>query len=308
MAEDIDDSGRSFPNDSGFQLLVPVLIVDKGVTATTRPTNTSVPPTATATNAPTETSLLEDYSTATIEVNGIAVESLNLVEFVENKGKFWKIRIPVEWLKSDGTLNQLSIITAQRSILGECADIDNPANWLVISEESYLLLTLLDEGHTHLGNLYPFLFNRAELGNKISTRFEFAGSDPDAEFSAALSIASAIGGNYPYKDIEQMTVSNGKSSSGNHFVINADSSTNPALPELIAGEVYLSVTYDDDVVIDVAGGQTSGLTNAVRTFSDINLLGQFSTDNAVIRHTPEHRVSNLPFRQGGRQHHAGGIV
>ena len=53
----------------------------------------------------------------------------------------------------------MSIITAQRSILGECADIDNPANWLVISEDSYLLLTILDEGHTHLDNLYSFLFN-----------------------------------------------------------------------------------------------------------------------------------------------------
>ena len=237
----------------------------------------------------TSATLLEDYSTATIEVNGIAVESLNLVEFVENKGEIWEIRIPVEWLKTDGTLNEISIITAQRSILGECADIDNPANWLVISKESYLLLTILREGHTHLDNLYPL----------ISTGFEFAGSDADAEFSAALSIASAIGGNYPYKDIDHMTVSDGDSSSDNHFVINADSSTNPALPELMAGEGYLGVSYDDGAVIDVAGGQASGLTNAVRTFSDISLLSQFSTDNAVIRHTPVHKVSSLPSREDG---------
>ena len=247
----------------------------------------------------TSASLLGDYSAAAIEVNGTAVESLNLVEFVENKGELWKIRLPVDWLKADGTLNEISIVTTQHSNPDECADIDDSTSWLIISENSYLLLTILNEGHAHLDKLYPYLFNRAELGNKISIGFEFAGSDPEAEFSSALSIASAIGRKYTYKDIEHMTVSDGKSSAGSHFVINADSSTNSALPKLTAEEGYLGLSYDNDVIIDVAGGQASGLTNAVRTFSDEELLSQFSVDNAIIRHMPEHHVSSLPSRMDG---------
>ena len=250
----------------------------------------------------TSATLLEDYSTATIEVNGIAVKSLNLVEFAAEKENVWDVEIPVEWLKTDGTLNQLSIITAQRSILGECADIDNPANWLVISEKSSLFLTLQHDGMTQLDNLYPFLFNRAELANKLTTGFVLAGSNPAAEFSAALNIAAAIGVNYPYKELDRMPVLEDKSQCGaSCFVINSDSASDPALPELKIGEGYLSVSQDETgVAVNVAGGLAAGLNRAVRTLTDVDLLSQFSADDVILQHDPDRKSSGLSSREDGQ--------
>ena len=246
----------------------------------------------------TSATLLDDYSTATVEINGIAIASIDLMTLADVADPVWEIEIPVDRLKTDGTLNQLSIVTAQRSILGDCADIDNPANWLVISDESSLLLTIIHAGSCRLDNLYPFLFNRVELGNTLNTDFFLAGNDPNAEFASALEIASAIGANYPYKLIEKMTL--GESGSESTFVINADSSTDPELPSLEDGEGYLSVSQDDGIRIEVAGGQAAGLKKAVGLLSNEKLLSQFSSDEILIQSSPSNRQTVLGVRESGK--------
>ena len=240
----------------------------------------------------TSDTLLEDYSTATVEINGVAVASVNLQELKKTAGTVWKVGIPAERLKTDGTLNQLSIITAQRSILGDCADIDNPANWLILDSESALFLTIRQTDACLLGSLYPYLFNRAELGNTLNASLVLAGSDPDAEAAAALTAASAIGANYPYKNVESLTVTHGTEPAGNRFVIDAG-----AFPA--DGEGRLSVKQENGLAVRVSGGGKEGLAKAVRILSDASLLSQFSSDNAVIRTDPGRRASALAAREDG---------
>lgn len=242
--------------------------------------------------------LLEDYSTATVEVNGLALSSVNLFSLNQTGETAWEIAIPVERLKTDGTLNQLSIVTVQRSILGDCADIDNPANWLVISDQSSLTLTLRQSGVYQLSSLYPFLFNRAELGNAFSTQFVLAGSDADAEAAAALNIASAIGANFPYKRLESLTVTgeNIGDISGSRFLIDANASD----PALSAGEGYLAVVQQPGgAAVQVAGGQAEGLEKAVSVLANADLLSQFSTDAAVIRNQAPRSGSMLEAKDDG---------
>ena len=240
----------------------------------------------------TSDTLLEDYSTATVEINGVAVASVNLQELKKTAGTVWEVGIPAERLKTDGTLNQLSIITAQRSILGDCADIDNPANWLILDSESALFLTIRQTDACLLGSLYPYLFNRAELGNTLNASLVLAGSDPDAEAAAALTAASAIGANYPYKNVESLTVTHGTEPAGNRFVIDAG-----AFPA--DGEGRLSVKQENGLAVRVSGGGKEGLAKAVRILSDASLLSQFSSDNAVIRTDPGRRASALAAREDG---------
>ena len=241
--------------------------------------------------------LLEDHSTATVEVNGVAIASVNLLEMKEADSARWDVEIPVGRLKTDGTLNQLSIITAQRSILGECADIDNPANWLILGEDSALLLTLRRAESCLLDSLYPFLFNRAELGNALSTDMVLAGSDTDAEGAAALTIASSIGANYPYKELKKLTVSSQRSGSAeSRFLIDADAAGTLALGE---GEGYLAVMPDEGVTVQVAGGKRAGLEKAVRVLTDEAVLSQFSSDSAVIQSAVTHRGGALAAREDG---------
>ncbi|MBO4925512.1 MAG: cellulose biosynthesis cyclic di-GMP-binding regulatory protein BcsB [Clostridia bacterium] len=241
--------------------------------------------------------LLEDRSTATVEVNGIAIASVNLQEMKNASSTVWDVEIPIDRLKTDGTINQLSIVTAQRSVLGECADIDNPANWLVLGENSALTLTLLRPESCLLDSLYPFLFNRAELGNVLNTEMVLAGSDADAEGAAALTVASAIGANYPYKKLDRLTVSGQKTGTAeNRFLIDADAAVTPAIKE---GEGYLAIRQDGGLTVQVAGGGKTGLEKAVRVLSDAAVLSQFSSDSAVIRSALPRRSGALAAREDG---------
>ncbi len=245
----------------------------------------------------TSDTLLEDYSTATVEVNGVAVASINLQEFKDTVGTVWKVTIPVERLKKDGSLNQLSIITAQRSILGDCADIDNPANWLIIGEDSSLILTMRRSDVYRLNDLYPFLLNRAELGNTLDAEMVLSGKDLDAEGGAAMTIASAIGANFPYKTIERFDVGSSKSGkAANSFIINADATLTPALN---VGEGYLQIGNDNGVSVQVYGGKKEGLDKAVRVLADSDLLSQFSKDSAVIKSERKPVGGALESREDG---------
>ncbi len=243
----------------------------------------------------TSDTLLEDYSTATVEINGVAVASVNLQELKKTTGTVWEVEIPADRLKTDGSLNQLSIITAQRSILGDCADIDNPANWLVLDDESALLLTLRQTASCRLSDLYPFLFNRAELGNELNASMILARSDRHAEAEAALTIASAIGANYPYKNIGSVHVGSDTGVTGDRFVIVA----NDPVPGIENGEGALSVKQDGGLAVRVSGGGKDGLNKAVRVLTDAALLSQFTAENAVIRSEAGERSSVLAANEDG---------
>ncbi|MBR6160016.1 MAG: cellulose biosynthesis cyclic di-GMP-binding regulatory protein BcsB [Lachnospiraceae bacterium] len=244
----------------------------------------------------TSDTLLEDYSTATVELNGIAVASVNLLDLQKNDNK-WEVKLPVELLKTDGSMNQLSIVTAQRSILGECADIDNPANWVLISDESALLLTLVRSDEFVLSDLYPFVFNRAELGNAINTGMVMAGSDVEAEGSAALTIASSIGANFPYKDIKKLTIGETAGKKADSiFEIDADHKLEP---RLAAGEGYLGIGSEDRVKVEVAGGGKEGLKKAVGMLTDADMLSQFGENSTVIQSDHSSVKDALAAREDG---------
>ena len=243
----------------------------------------------------TSDTLLEDYSTATVEINGVAVASVNLQELKKTAGTVWEVEIPADRLKTDGSLNELSIVTAQRSILGDCADIDNPANWLVLDDESALLLTLRQTETCRLSDLYPNLFNRAELGNDLNASLILARSDRNAEAEAALTIASAIGANYPYKHIGSVSVGSNTGITGDRFVIVAK---DPAA-DIENGEGALSVKQDGGLAVRVSGGGKEGLNKAVRVFTDAALLSQFTADSAVIRSDAGERSSVLAANEDG---------
>ncbi len=244
----------------------------------------------------TSDTLLEDYSTATVELNGIAVASVSLKD-LEKDGNKWEVKLPVELLRTDGSMNQLSIVTAQRSILGECADIDNPANWVLISDESALLLTLVRSDDLVLSDLYPFVFNRAELGNEIDTEMVLSGSDKIAEGSAALTIASSIGANFPYKDIKKLAVGNAANDDAESFFeIDADRKADPKLAD---GEGYLGISSDGCVKVEVSGGGADGLKKSVGMLTDPEILSQFGEAETVIKSAHDRKADALASREDG---------
>ena len=203
--------------------------------------------------------LLSDYSTVTIEVNGIMIASVNLIELKQNHDNILTVAIPLERLKTDGTLNELSIITAQRSILGDCADIDNPSNWITIKEDSCLNLVVAKQGTCSISTVFPIYFNRIDALDAISSEMIVPSTNFLPELSAAASIASAAGYRYPYKSEVYLPVSFGdsKGSLYNRMSFGRDSSLKED-----SGKLSLE-QEDDHITLNVTASTPKGMEKAV---------------------------------------------
>ena len=231
--------------------------------------------------------LLSDYSSVTLLVNNVQVASTRLETFVKNGAGVWKVSVPTDRLKTDGTLNELRIVTAQRSILGDCADIDNPSNWVTLEKTSVLNLSVLHLGAPELGAVLPYYFNRAgETGT--NAEFVLPAGAGNEERSAMLTVASAAGAAYPAKDEIGFAVSQGAASgTENNRIFLGLGSRKPAgmgtLPPLAAGNGFLSVSQSGaDNNLFVYGLDAAGLSKAAAFFTHSDFLSQLSGTSAVV--------------------------
>lgn len=239
--------------------------------------------------------LLGDYSTVTLCFNGVNVASANLAELRDRHGSVWKVEIPAERVKTDGSLNELKLITAQRTILGDCADIDNPANWLLLKQTSALVLDVASFGPSTLATLMDNMFNRVDGADTLAAEFVLNGSALQAEKSAMLSMASAIGAANPYKGKVLMPVSVGGARTGlrNRLMVSASPLEGVSVQ---ADNGYLRVTEaDGSTVLYVMGSGAKGLEKAMRMVLYSGYLQQLSGTQREISSTVTHSVAELPL-------------
>ena len=222
--------------------------------------------------------LLSEYSTATIEINNIMVASVNLIQLKRENGNILDVEIPLDRLKTDGTLNQLSIITAQRSILGDCADIDNPSNWITILEDSSISLTVTKPGICSIASMYPYYFNRIDVMDSLSCEMIIPSASALEELSAAASIAAAAGYRYLYKSDIDLPVSFNTSKDELHNRM--DYKIDPVI-EKGTGYLRLSQT-DNSTTLLVSGGDDEGLLKAVNLLRNEDYIKQFSGTEYTI--------------------------
>lgn len=232
--------------------------------------------------------LLSDYSSVTLIVNDVQVSSVHLAEVVRNGAGSWTVTIPVARLKTDGTLNELRIVTAQRSILGDCADIDNPSNWVTLEESSVLSLSVLEMGAPELGMVLPYYFNRIDQMDSSNAEFVLPSTEDVNARSAMLTIASAIGAAYPSKSGVNFTVSQGSpaGTEQNRILLGLGSqkpSGIDSVPELKEGNGFLSVSRNGGRNnLFVYGLDAAGLEKAAAFFTNAKYLSQLSGSSAVI--------------------------
>lgn len=232
--------------------------------------------------------LLNDYSSATLLINDVQISSIHILDVIHKNGGCWTVSIPANRLKTDGTLNELRIVTAQRSILGDCADIDNPSNWVTLQENSCLDLDVLQMGDPDLNTALPYLFNRVDQINRTNAEFVLPfGANYDAR-AAMLTVASAIGAEYPAKDNVNFTVSQGSSASEekNRIYIGLGShqpQSTMTIPTLSAGNGYLAVAKNGSSNdFCVSGADAVGLAKAAAFFTNSKYLAQLSGSSAVV--------------------------
>ena len=232
--------------------------------------------------------LLTDYSSVTLLVNDVQVASVRLADVVKNGEGSWTVPIPVARLKTDGTLNKLSIVTAQRSILGDCADIDNPSNWVTLEDTSTLSLNVLQEGAPQLGSVLPYYFNRVDQMDRISSEFVLPSAAGADTCSAMLNVAAASGTAYPAKSEVSFAVSQGSpaGTEQNRILIGLGSQKPSGLgdlPSLSAGNGFLAAARSGGFNnLLVYGFDAAGLSKAAAFFTHSQYLAQLSGSSAVI--------------------------
>lgn len=233
--------------------------------------------------------LINERSSITFAVNGEQVETVHLLDLVDAAGGWWRVTVPAELLKTDGTLNEFTIATAQRSIEGDCADIDNPANWVKLHDDSYVEVGVEAYGALALSNVYESFFNSLTSANQLAAEFVLPSTEDEAAVTALLNTAAAIGSAYPYKDFIDFQVSPGVAAGllpHQLFLGTLEgwaAFAQPVLPELAAGQGYAAVSgQDGGGALVLSGADEAGLAKAVHFFSDSAYLGQASGDALVV--------------------------
>ncbi|WP_283607231.1 cellulose biosynthesis cyclic di-GMP-binding regulatory protein BcsB [Faecalispora anaeroviscerum] len=232
--------------------------------------------------------LIDDRSTVTLLLGNQQIASARILDIVKKQGGMWTVPLPVKGLKTDGTLNELRIVTAQRTILGDCADIDNPANWVRLETTSRLNLDVLQMGDPVLGTALPYIFDKVDQGDRLSAEFILPSGGDSNVRSAMLTAASAIGAAYPSKSTASFVVSQGSSATTeqNRIRIGLGSQMPKdmaVIPSLKAENGYLSIARNDKYVdLSLYGADATGLSKTAAFFTHNDYLAQLSDNTAVI--------------------------
>ncbi|HPS80872.1 MAG TPA: cellulose biosynthesis cyclic di-GMP-binding regulatory protein BcsB, partial [Candidatus Limiplasma sp.] len=150
--------------------------------------------------------LIDARSTVTIALNGENIATGRILDVVQNRGGIWQTTVPSRLIRTDGTGNALTVLTMQRSIEGECADIDNPSNWVKLLADSTLKFPIAQEGSFQLANLYEALFERVEAGDTLTTDLILDDPARIATVASMLRFCSAAGAYKPQKGALRLSV------------------------------------------------------------------------------------------------------
>lgn len=215
--------------------------------------------------------LLENRSSITIAVNGTNLDTKWILSVVKNQASWWKIPVPVSLLKTDGSYNTLTITTAQRSIEGDCADIDNPSNWVRFDPDSFLHLAISRYAEPNLGNLYSYYYDNLDDGFSLKNEFVLPSNPKTTDITYMLKAASAIGCSSRWKNLLDFKVSKSEPADPNiknkiylGILQNWSGNANLTLPGALAeNEGFLSVKGENALI---TGRDEAGLKKAVDFF------------------------------------------
>jgi hypothetical protein len=232
--------------------------------------------------------LIDDHSMVTLFLGDQQIASERILNIVQKQGGLWTVSIPAGAFKTDGTLNELRIMTAQRTILGDCADIDNPSNWVRLETTSQLNLDVLQMGEPILGTTFPCMFDRADQSDRLAAEFILPSGENADIRSAMLTLASSIGAAYPSKGSAAFAVSADSSANTEQNRIRIGlGAQKPAdlaeTPFLNAENGYLSIARSGSLCdLSLYGADAAGLSKTAAFFTHRDYLAQLSDKSAVI--------------------------
>lgn len=248
--------------------------------------------------------LIGERSSITLAINGENLATRRIPEIAALAGGLWTVDIPVASIRTNGNLNELKILTAQRSIEGDCVDIDNLSNWVQLREDSRLRLSVAREGALTLSGVFPRFYDALENSGALSTEFVLGVSPSNESLAAMLQVAGAVGGAYPYREDVNVAVSAAERSAiPNKIYVGREALADwPGLAgtPVGAGEGILEVSRDGGVNrLLVSGGDEAGLDKAAALLANAELLRQASGTSLTLR-------GDVPRPASGGERHKSG--
>ena len=149
--------------------------------------------------------LIPEKSRLGITINGVPLETKGIYDLeAEGKG-WWSVKLPAAAIQKNAS-NEIKITSNQRSIEGDCADIDNPDNWVVLHQDSFLYYNVKSYAEPILSQLYPIYYDGLNAQDTLSTDFIIPQKIETFTLSSLLKVSSAIGQSYSGKRILDYSV------------------------------------------------------------------------------------------------------
>lgn len=236
--------------------------------------------------------LIEELSAITVSVNGNQLDTIPIKSIGEGGNGWWEVSVPVAYFMT-GAINELRFTTAHRSIEGECADIDNPSNWVGIEAPSFLYLSVAQYPALTLANTFSTFYDSVLTGDTLTSQYVLPENGTSAVLEGgALTLASAAGA---YRT--GMNTINFSATSG----LPSDDTTNSVflgwqngwsaffgepLQQLSAGQGYLasagSLAEPGGSKLLVSGADDKGIERAVELAASSAYFEQLSGTTAVV--------------------------
>lgn len=241
--------------------------------------------------------LINERSSITLSINGVSLQTIHINDVMELQNGWWNLDIPKELLRV-GDANEMTITTAQRSIEGDCADIDNPANWVNLLEDSYVSVDVLGYSEPSLAHLYSLFYDGLEEPNTISNQFILGNLD-STQINAMLKFSSAAGRAYRYKETVKSEVALSADSSWNNHVYIGLLGEIEGITDLAQDEGYLAVNNQQGNSLIIGGSNETGFNKAVNFVSNPLYLEQLDKEAQVVNTDTEEEVNLFSYKEDG---------
>ncbi len=253
--------------------------------------------------------LISSRSNIGILINDYPVETQWTYDIQKATSGWWNVKIPTSKLKID-SINQIKFQSNQRSIEGDCADIDNSSNWVVFHKDSKLHVTVNKYPDAILSNFHLIYYDNFLKNNVLSTDFIVPKTIDNNSIAALLKVCSSIGKMSRDKDnIDYDVLKEGDKETEKNKVFvglySAFTNINNLLTlkndKLSKDEGYLSVSQKNGNIYNtlLTGESKAGLNKAVDFMSDDNLLKQAASDSIEINSNSKNNTSVKQINTNG---------
>lgn len=251
--------------------------------------------------------LIDDHSSMSLSINGTPVATEWIYKIYAKSKGYWKVNIPLNKLRT-GKLNEIKIESDHRSILGDCADIDNPSNWVTIYGDSKVHFSDKSVYSLKLANFYSSYFDEFGKNKLLKSEFILPDIKNTGLVSGILKLSSSIGSLYPDRNLMDYKVvqGNSKTKSGADSVVILpydDLKKEVQSAKLDKDQGYLSISGNSagnpyyKTIIGGNGG--TGLKKAVNFISQSKYLKQINQNTLSVNSSVDKKNKKFATNERG---------